>query len=280
MGHPTSNYEAIMDCIVQIREHGFIRLVDIMGSDSRIAQAARVSYGGESRGTIEDRRLIRYMARHGHTSPFEHVVLTFHVKCPIFVARQWQRHRTWSYNEISARYTELPSEYFLPEAEEIVDGSITNRQGRSVETVKDAEYIRQNMRDSNQHANSLYNANLNNGVAKEIARTVLPVAQYTEFYATVNLHNLFHFLKLRTDSHAQLEIREYAEAIIVLLEQTYKIPYALEAFQDYIQDAVTLSVDEWNEVRDRIGIIKSGETHLTKSEELEFLEKIGGTNEA
>lgn len=199
---------------IKLLNAGFVELIDYMGNDERIVETARVLKAGW-RGEA-DEKLIHYMLTNGHTSPFEHVVFTFHIKCPIFVVRQWHRHRTWAYNEISARYKELPEEFFIPIPKVIGTQSEKNHQSRITEkndpgsadeTVIDITY-------ACKEAFLVYHNMLERGVPREIARTVLPVGTYTEYYGTVNLHNLMHFLRLRLHGHAQREIQLYARALL------------------------------------------------------------------
>lgn len=234
--HPDSSKDipwAPEDTLYSVLDHGFIRLVDHMGNDASIVQAARVSTGQGTKTPEQDAKLIDYLMRNAHTSPFEAVTLKVHVKCPIFVARQWMRHRTWSYNEVSARYTEMPEEFYIPEAANIKQQDVTNRQGGSERlNWVDAGSAEHEINITCQECYEAYRRLLGLGVSREQARMVLPVALYTEFYATVNLHNLFNFLRLRLDPHAQWEIRQYAE---VLHEIARVIaPVATESFDKYI----------------------------------------------
>lgn len=210
---------------INVLDHGFVRLVDHMGSDLSVVRAARVSYdaawrAGEDQGS--DERLIRYLWRNAHTTPFEAVTFTFEVKAPIFALRQWHRHRTWVYNELSARYRPLPEEFYVPAQSAIGIQSTENKQGRTLSD--DAEVARQ--RETQQvgylrqcqGAFTKYRQLLEAGWPRELARGVLPVATYSHMFATVNPLNLFHFLTLRCDPHAQHEIRVYADAIVGLIE--------------------------------------------------------------
>jgi thymidylate synthase (FAD) len=219
-----------MSDIVKVLDHGFVRLVDSMGSDLSIARAARVSYdaawrAGEDQGS--DRRLINYLWKNRHTTPFEAVTLTFEVKAPIFVFRQWHRHRTFSYNELSARYRELPEEIYMPDFRA---QSKDNKQGSDGAIGEDeAAVLRDTFRDSYRTAFDAYRAALQHGVAREIARSVLPVATYSHMFCTVNLLNLLKFLTLRCDAHAQYEIRVYAEAMRDLIRPI--VPVTVEAWE-------------------------------------------------
>jgi thymidylate synthase (FAD) len=207
----------------RVLDHGLLRLVDNMGGDLSIVRAARVSYRADWRSGDDvagDRKLIRYMLEHGHTSPFEHVVFTFEIKCPIFVARQWHRHRTWSYNEISGRYSVLPEEFYVPDLERVLFQSTTNKQGseRTEEWNEQWAAVQREFIESDcRNAFDTYRALVDAGVARETARMVLPLSTYTRYFGTVDLHNLFGFLKQRMDPHAQYEIRVYAEAIFDLI---------------------------------------------------------------
>jgi thymidylate synthase (FAD) len=202
---------------IDVLDHGFVRLVDHMGSDLSVVRAARVSYdaawrAGEDEGS--DARLIRYLWKNRHTSPFEAVEFQFEVKAPLFVFRQWHRHRTWSFNELSARYRELPEEFYVPAIEQICEQSKSNKQGRA-EPLPDliAKGVADSIRESAARSFAVYRALLERGVARELARSVLPVATYSHMFAKVDLRNLLHFLDLRLHPHAQFEIRIYAEAM-------------------------------------------------------------------
>jgi thymidylate synthase (FAD) len=218
-----------------VHEHGYVALLEVMGSDETIVDAARISY--DRRGKSEDRGLIRYLLRHRHTSPFEMGVMRFEVKMPIFVARQWIRHRTASLNEMSARYTELPNEMFVPEV--VTMQSPDNKQGREAAILSDNDLLKQIVWSANSSAYYSYENLLDAGVSREIARGVLPVNIYTKFVWKMDLHNLMHFLDLRLDPHAQKEIRDYAEVIEKLVALYFPISY--EAFVDYVRDAYTCS---------------------------------------
>lgn len=218
-----------------VLDHGYVRLVDHMGNDLSIVRSARVSYDAEWRtgdDVGKDERLIRYMMRNKHTSPFESVQFTFEVKAPIFVFRQWHRHRTWAYNEVSARYSQLPEEFYVPKPEHIGEQSKHNKQMRDmgVKTVNHHAISASQIRIACEAAFVRYNSLLKAGVPRELARSVLPVATYSHMFATVNLHNLFHFLRLRLHEHAQYEIRVYAEAIMKLIEPI--VPVSVAAFQE------------------------------------------------
>jgi thymidylate synthase (FAD) len=234
---------------LKVLNAGFVRLVDYMGGDSRIVQSARVSYGEGTKTIREDRGLIHYLLRNAHTSPFEQVVLTFHIKAPIFVARQWVRHRTARMNEVSGRYSVMADEFYLPELDDVRFQSKSNKQGRSIEEVPNdiAESVIQTLRQDQQTAYAHYSDYIQKDIARELARVNLPLSLYTEFYWQMDLHNLFHFLKLRLDAHAQKEIRVYGEALATCAKAV--APVAYEAFEEHILNAVTLSKNELQELR-------------------------------
>ena len=214
-----------IDCL-----DGFVRLVDYMGDDSSIVQAARVSYGNGTKKVHEDRGLIRYLIRHQHWTPVEMVEFKFHVKMPVFVARQWIRHRTANVNEISARYSEMKDEMYLPPLEQISSQSKDNKQGRNPDPFPEetSQSIQKIIAEGNENQYKLYQSLLEMGVARELARTVLPVGHYTEWYWKIDLRNLMNFLALRLDPHAQWEIRVYAEAMAEIVKKA--VPVAWEAF--------------------------------------------------
>lgn len=215
---------------VDVLNHGFVRLVDHMGSDLSVARAARVSYdaawrAGEDQGS--DTRLINYLWKNRHTTPFEAVAFTFEIKAPIFVFRQWHRHRTWSYNELSARYRELPQEFYVPKAEHVGTQSQDSKQAR-VTTGYDG-ITPDIIRKTCEAAFHAYRMLLADGVPRELARSVLPVATYSHMFATVDLLNLFKFLTLRCDAHAQYEIRVYADAMLELIRPV--VPTCVAAWE-------------------------------------------------
>lgn len=210
----------------KVLDNGFIRLIEFMGGDQRAVESARVSFGSVSKGEAADRKLIEYLLEHGHFSPFEHSVFQFHVKCPIFVARQWMRHRIASYNEISARYTEVHDEFYFPSEFRAQDRS--NRQGSLPSSSLDQAKMKEIYDRAIKSAYASYKELLDAGAAREMARMVLPVAQYTEFHWTINARSLLNFINLRADSHAQFEIRRYAEAIQGMFRE--KMPWTWEAY--------------------------------------------------
>lgn len=228
---------------MQVLDKGFVELVDHMGDDNRIVQAARVSTGRGLKDPETDKKLLRSLMRRGHTSPFEKVRFEFHCKMPLFIARQWIRHRTGSFNEISGRYAEVPRDYYVPE--QWRKQSKSDKQGSDVDAVPQDAFNTQMTTSLVQHSEecfALYDDMLNHGVAREMARMVLPLNMYTQWYWTVDLHNLFHFLQLRMDSHAQWEFQQYAHAIMELIEPI--VPWSVEAFRDFRLDAVTFNRNE------------------------------------
>lgn len=222
-------------------DKGFVLLIDVMGDDAAIVQAARVSYGEGTRSVSDDRKLIRYLMRHRHTSPFEMVEFKFHIKLPIFVARQWIRHRTANVNEYSGRYSIMRQEFYLPEPEQLRPQSALNKQGRAEEPLPPdlAEQLVTRLRQTQNRLYAEYQELLQHNLARELARINLPLSLYTEWYWKIDLHNLFHFLQLRMDEHAQYEIRLYAHTIADIVKVV--VPLAWEAFEDYVLGAVTFS---------------------------------------
>ena len=241
--------EARLHHAVPCLDHGFVRVVDYMGDDAAVVQAARVSYGRGTRKLREDRGLIRYLMRHRHTTPFEMCELKLHVKLPIFVARQWIRHRTASVNEISGRYSVLDSEFYLPAPEDLAVQSQSNRQGRGAElTTEQAAEVLDILRAEASRAHASY-AGLMNGfdLARELARINLTLSTYTQWYWKIDLHNLLHFLALRLHPHAQREFRVYSQAIAELVAAW--VPTTWEAFEDYRLGAHTISRQEIEVIR-------------------------------
>lgn len=218
---------------ISVLNSGYVRLVSHMGDDLAIVRSARVSYNAEPRLDGSDDKLIDYLLRNGHTSPFESVAFTFEVKAPIFVFRQWHRHRTWKYNEVSARYSELPAEFYVPEPQHVGIQSKTNKQGRELnDSGEKNRYLCDEIWMAGTSAFKSYRLLLEAGCPRELARTVLPLNTYSRMFATVDLHNLFHFLKLRLHPHAQFEIRVYAEAMLKLI--TPIVPVAVKSFHTHI----------------------------------------------
>ncbi|HEV7213755.1 MAG TPA: FAD-dependent thymidylate synthase [Chloroflexota bacterium] len=249
---PERNQEdvkALLGQTLAVHNHGFVRLVDAMGDDAAIVQAARISYGPGTKSRRSDRLLIRYLMRHRHTTPFEMVELKFHIKAPIFVARQLMRHRTASINEVSGRYSEMREEFYLPTLDAVKPQSTTNRQGRAEDPfpADQAAQVIEEWTSSQAETYALYRRHLDQGLSREIARISLPNALYTEWYWKVNLHNCFHFLSLRLDPHAQEEIRAYAEEVARCTRAV--APVAYEAFEEYVLGAVTFSRSEMDLLR-------------------------------
>ena len=226
-----------------VLDHGHVVLIDCMGSDTDITSAARTSYQKGTKKISDDRNLIRYLMRNRHTSPFESCVVKFHVKLPIFVERQWARHRTAGWNEVSARYSELPEEYYIPRTEDVCAQSKINKQGRD-EPIDpaNADAFRAHTTDACRQAFDVYHTSLECDIARELARISLPLGTYTEKVWWINLKNLLDFLGLRMDSHAQWEIRQYANVIGEIVAKLF--PFTWEAFVDYRLDAMTLSGPE------------------------------------
>jgi len=241
--------EQLLDKEIKVLDKGFVRLVDYLGDDSRIVQSARVSYGEGTKSYREDKGLIDYLLRNDHTSPFEQVSFTFHIKMPLVVARQWIRHRTAKVNEISGRYSVMASEFYVPAAEDIALQSEDNKQGRQNEPVSEelAKEIQDIISAEQKRVYETYTKLLDMGLAREIARINLPLSLYTEWYWTMDLHNLFHFLRLRMDAHAQKEIRVYANAIFEIVKKI--TPMAAEAFEKHLLTGVSLSGSELEAVR-------------------------------
>jgi len=236
--------EKLLDQKIPVLDKGFVRLIDYMGGDDRIVQTARVSYGSGTKTVREDAGLIDYLLRHEHTSPFEHVIFELHCKMPIFVARQWIRHRTARLNEISGRYSVMKNEFYLPSREQINLQSVDNKQGRRKDAVplelqnKVLELLQSDQ--SSSFAN--YEEILNDHIARELARINLPLSMYTEWYWQMDLKNMFHFLKLRMDSHAQWEIQEYARVIADIVKTV--CPKAYQSFERHVLCGAKFSSDE------------------------------------
>lgn len=224
----------------QVLDYGFVQLLDVMGDDEAIEEAARVSYVMGTRSVRDRRALIRYLMRARHTSPFEMVEIKLRVKLPIFVERQWVRHRMASLNEVSARYSELPEEFYVPEPEQVCVQSATNKQGRAEPVDSErAERFRDGLDNHSSTAFLRYQDALADGVARETARIGLPLGTYTEKVWKIDGHNLLHFLALRLDTHAQWEIRQYAEALAEIVKVW--LPLTWEAFVDYRLEAASFS---------------------------------------
>lgn len=227
-----------------VLDHGFVRVVDYMGDDAAIVQAARVSYGAGTKKSRDDSGLIRYLMRHWHSTPFEMCEIKLHVKLPVFVARQWIRHRTANVNEYSARYSILDREFYIPEPEHLAAQSTSNNQGRGAtldgeEAARVLDILRSDAGRAYDHYEELLSQDGQRGLARELARMNLPANIYTQWYWKVDLHNLFHFLRLRADAHAQYEIRAYADTICSIVEKW--VPAAYSAFEDYRLNGASLS---------------------------------------
>ena len=230
---------------IKCLDKGFVRLVDSMGGDDAIVQAARVSYGQGTSKVSQDRGLIRYLMRHRHTTPFEMVEFKFHCKMPIFVARQWVRHRTANINEYSLRYSEARDEFYFPDPEHIQFQSALNKQGRSGEVPLELKQkVLDYFKKISKRSFTMYQELNEAGIARELARSLLPVNIYTEWYWKNDLHNLLHFIGLRSDSHAQYEIRVYSDAMAVSVKAV--APFAWEAYQDYVVHGMRFSRIEQN----------------------------------
>lgn len=250
---------------LKVLDHGFIRVIDYMGNDSAITQAARVSYGKGTKTLQSDKALINYLMRNAHTSPFEMCEIKLHIKAPIFIARQWVRHRTANINEYSGRYSLMNNEFYVPEQSQIMEQSKDNKQGRGSVLQNDlAEKALKDIKNISEQSFAIYNNLINleenkeienqseqtkaTGLARELARIVLPLSSYTEFYWKIDLHNLLHFLFLRGHTHAQYEIREYANIMIDIVKKWTPITY--EAFINYKQKAVRISKEGHKVIND------------------------------
>ncbi len=235
-----------------VLDHGFVRVIDYMGDDAAICQAARVSYGKGTKSVQNDEGLIRYLMRHWHSTPFEMCEVKLHVKLPVFVARQWIRHRTANVNEYSARYSILDREFYIPAPDKVAAQSVVNNQGRGeVLTGAEAAQVLEILKADSTRAYDNYEAMISQdgqqGLARELARMNLPANIYTQWYWKVDLHNLFHFLRLRADAHAQYEIRVYADEICKIVADW--VPFAYRAFEDYRMGGATLSATALDCVR-------------------------------
>ena len=263
-----------------VLDHGFIRVIDYMGDDAAIVQAARVSYGAGTKHVQNDDGLIRYLMRHWHSTPFEMCEVKLHVKLPVFVARQWIRHRTANVNEYSARYSILDREFYIPAPEHLAAQSVVNNQGRGetltgAESARVLEMLKSDANTAYDHYEAMLsttdqNGDAQQGLARELARMNLPANIYTQWYWKVDLHNLFHFLRLRADPHAQYEIRVYAEAIAACVKDW--VPLAFAAFEDYRMGGVTLSSKAIEVLKRRLkGEVVGQETSgMSKGEWREF----------
>jgi len=268
-----------------IHQLGFVKLLDVMGDDEEVENSARISYGEGTRKVNQTRNLIRYLMRHKHTSPFEMCEVKFHLKLPIFIMRQLVRHRTANLNEYSGRYSVMSNEFYLPEGDYLAKQSTTNNQGRG-EPLESQGLLQFEFNRIYDGASMAYQVLLEHELSREVARALLPVANYTECIWKIDLHNFFHFVKLRSDSHAQREIRDYADAMYELVKPNF--PICCEAFEDYIQGATTFSKQEMGVIKELleyadtkaelagmsvkdVGVLES---KLGKRESQEFLEKL------
>jgi len=248
----TPEAEKLLDQEIKVLDKGFIRLVDYLGGDARIVQSARVSYGEGTTTVCRDKALIDYLMRHLHTSPFEQVIITIHAKLPIFVARQWIRHRTARLNEYSGRYSEMVDQFYIPAPERIRKQDSFNIQGSSDEEVppelqqKVIALLEKDCGDS--YAD--YRAMLDDGISRELARINLPLTLYTEWYWQIDLHNLFHFLKLRMDAHAQWEIQQYANVLARIAQAV--APWAYESFEEHLLHGRNFSRSEIEALKEMI----------------------------
>ena len=265
---------------IPVLDHGLIRVIDYMGDDAAICQAARVSYGKGTKSVQNDEGLIRYLMRHWHSTPFEMCEIKLHVKLPVFVARQWIRHRTANVNEYSARYSILDREFYIPSPEHLNAQSVVNNQGRGEaltgdEAARVLEYLKADSSRAYDHYQEMISDEGQQGLARELARMNLPANVYTQWYWKVDLHNLFHFLRLRADSHAQYEIRVYADAICNVVADW--VPAAYGAFEDYRLGGATLSGKAVECIRRMVkGEEVSQETSgMSKGEWREFMGVVG-----
>ena len=269
-----------------IHQLGFVKLLDVMGDDEEVENSARISYGEGTRKVNQTRNLIRYLMRHKHTSPFEMCEVKFHLKLPIFIMRQLVRHRTANLNEYSGRYSVMSDEFYLPEGDYLAKQSTTNSQGRG-EVLEQQGLLQFEFNRIYDGASMAYQVLLEHDLSREVARALLPVANYTECIWKIDLHNFFHFVKLRSDSHAQREIRDYADAMYELVKPNF--PLCCEAFEDYIQGATTFSKQEMGVIKELLeyadtkaalaGMSVKGagvmsKYNLSERESKEFLEKL------
>ena len=280
--------EALLFQPLPLLDHGFVRVIDYMGDDAAIVQAARVSYGRGTRRVSEDAGLIRYLMRHRHSTPFEMCEIKYHVKLPIFVARQWIRHRTANVNEYSARYSILDREFYLPAPEHLAAQSAANRQGRGEVLAGDAaarvlDLLRDDATRSYDHYLEMLNEDEQGaprdpgrpGLARELARMNLTLNTYTQWYWKIDLYNLLHFLSLRADAHAQYEIRVYAEAMLETVKAW--VPIAYQAFLDYRLGSVTLSAQMLAAVRRMLAgeVVTQADSGLNRREWAELMAALG-----
>jgi thymidylate synthase (FAD) len=280
--------EEILYEVLPVLDHGFVRVLDYMGDDGAVVQAARVSYGKGTRKVLEDQGLINYLMRHRHSTPFEMCEIKYHVKLPIFVARQWIRHRTANVNEYSARYSILDREFYVPEPEHLAAQATTNRQGRGdVLTGDDNARVLNLLREDAERNYAHYQEMLNvddngdvlddsrTGLARELARMNLSLNYYSQWYWKIDLHNLLHFLSLRADAHAQFEIREYADVMMDTVKKW--VPQTFAAFQDYRMGGVNLSAKGLEIVKRMLDAedVTQPDSGLSKREWVELMAQLG-----
>ncbi|MDW4550498.1 FAD-dependent thymidylate synthase [Defluviimonas sp. D31] len=258
-----------------VLDHGHVRVIDYMGDDSAITQAARVSYGKGTKHVTNDEGLIRYLMRHWHSTPFEMCEVKFHVKLPVFVARQWIRHRTANVNEYSARYSILDREFYIPAPEHLAAQSTVNNQGRGEllegeEARRVLDLLREDAMRSYDHYEAMLSQDGQKGLARELARMNLPANVYTQWYWKTDLHNLFHFLRLRADAHAQYEIRAYAEVMCGIVKDW--VPLAYGAFRDYRMGGANLSAKGVEVLKRRLRgeTVTQGDSGMSAGEWREF----------
>jgi thymidylate synthase (FAD) len=258
-----------------VLDHGFVRVIDYMGDDAAICQAARVSYGRGTKSVQNDEGLIRYLMRHWHSTPFEMCEVKLHVKLPVFVARQWIRHRTANVNEYSGRYSILDREFYIPAPESLAAQSVVNNQGRGdvlapEEAARVLDWLKGDAARAYDHYEAMISQDGQQGLARELARMNLPANIYTQWYWKVDLHNLFHFLRLRADAHAQYEIRVYADAICAMVRDW--VPFAYAAFEDYRLGGETLSAKAVAVLKRRLAgeVVGQEQSGMSKGEWREF----------
>ncbi|MCB9742174.1 MAG: FAD-dependent thymidylate synthase [Alphaproteobacteria bacterium] len=264
--------------VIPVLDHGFVRVVDYMGDDAAVVQAARVSYGKGTKASRDDRGLIRYLMRHRHTTPFEMCELKLHVKLPIFVARQWIRHRTANVNEYSARYSVMDREFYIPRPEDLAVQSRNNKQGRgqALSAEQAQAVIELLRRDATQVYDSYESLMGEHDLARELARVDLTLNYYTQWYWKIDLHNLLHFLSLRMHPHAQMEIRVYGDAIGEVVRDW--VPMTWEAFEDYRLGGVFFSKQALSVLRRRLAgeEVSQEDSGLSKREWRELLRALEG----
>ena len=279
-----SKLEKILYKPFKILDHGFVRVIDYMGDDSSIVQAARVSYGKGTKKLNQDKNLINYLLSHYHTTPFEMNEIKFHIKLPIFVARQWIRHRTANVNEYSARYSILDNEFYIPKPDDIKPQSKQNNQGRHGEiSSKERLNYQKQIKESSKKNFSIYHDLMNTdengividekkqGIARELARMVLPLNAYTQWYWKIDLHNLMHFLALRFDPHAQYEIRVYAKIMLDILKKW--VPLTFDAFINNRVNSLSLSGNAIDYLKLKLKNKKANSSLISKRE-FENLKKV------